>query len=454
MPPRPQPPVPLADLIAAHKAKGVKYGLAAYVDIHGVSKCKVVPIDHWPQMFAGSELFTGAALDGVPQQVNDEEVSAHPDPATATICSWRPEVAWFASDLWCHGKPFPACSRVILKQQMEAAKQLGFTFNLGIEAEFFVLKDAENGKPIPSGARDNLAKAAYDVVGILDSYPWLDELVSAMNDLGWDVYSFDHEDAPGQFEIDFDYADALTMADRLTYFRLLAKEITGKHGFYPTFMPKPFGHLTGSGGHFNMSLSDASGKNLFADPQDPHGCGLSRLGYQFIAGVLRHAPAVCAAIAPTVNSYKRLIRRGAASGFTWAPIFACYGNNNRTNMLRIPLGGGRVECRAADIGCNPYLGAALMLAAGLEGIRENLDPGAPNTENMYLLPQAELAKRGIQQLPQTLSEAVEAFAADPLAKSVFGPAMFDSFVAFKRQEWAEYHAHVSDWELQRYLRLW
>ena len=139
---------------------------------------------------------------------------------------------------------------------------------------------------------------------------------------------------------------------------------------------------------------------------------------------------------------------------TWAPIFACYGNNNRTNMLRIPLGGGRVECRAADIGCNPYLGAALMLAAGLEGIRENLDPGAPNTENMYLLPPAELAKRGIVQLPQTLSEAVEAFAADPLAKTVFGPAMFDAFVAFKRQEWAEYHAHVSDWEMQRYLRLW
>ena len=285
MPPRPQPPVPLADLIAAHKAKGVKYGLAAYVDIHGVSKCKVVPIDHWPQMFAGSELFTGAALDGVPQQVNEEEVSAHPDPATATICSWRPEVAWFASDLWCHGKPFPACSRVILKQQMEAAKQMGFTFNLGIEAEFFVLKDGENGKPIPSGARDGLAKAAYDVVGILDSYPWLDELVTAMNDLGWDVYSFDHEDAPGQFEIDFDYADALTTADRLTYFRLLAKEITGKHGFYPTFMPKPFADLTGSGSHHHLSLWDIEGKdNLFLDKSDPR--GLSSLALSFLAGIL------------------------------------------------------------------------------------------------------------------------------------------------------------------------
>ena len=454
MPPPPRIVPPIPDLIAQHKAKGVKYGLATYVDLHGVSKSKITPIDHWHQMFAGSELFTGAALDGVPQQVNDEEVAAFPDPATATILPWRPEVAWFASDLHCHGAPFPACSRVILKRQIEAAKQAGFIFNLGIETEFFVLKDGPDGKPVPAGARDNLAKAAYDVVGFLDNYPWLDELVSTMNSLGWDVYSFDHEDAPGQFETDFDYADALTMSDRLTFFRLMVKEITGKYGFYPTFMPKPFAQYTGSGGHFNMSLADAAGKNLFAEAHDPHGCGLSRLGYQFIAGVLKHAPAICAAIAPTVNSYKRLIRRGAASGFTWAPIFACYGNNNRTNMLRIPLGGGRVECRAADIGCNPYLGAALMLAAGLEGIRDNLDPGKPNTENMYLLPAEELLRRGIHQLPRTLSEAVEAFAVDPLAKSVFGPEMFDAFVGFKRQEWNDYHAHVSDWEMQRYLRLW
>jgi glutamine synthetase len=455
MPPKPKLITSIPKLIAEHRAKGVKYGLATYVDLHGVSKSKIVPIDHWDQMFQGSELFTGAALDGVPQAVNDEEVAAHPDAATGVICPWRPEVAWFASDLWLKGQPFPACSRVILKRQMAAAAKLGYVFNLGIETEFFVLKDGPDGKPVPSGSRNNRDKAAYDVVGFLDSYEWLDELVSAMNGLGWDVYSFDQEDAPGQFETDFDYADGVTMADRLTFFRLLVKEITHKHGFYPTFMPKPFGHLTGSGGHFNMSLADLkSGKNLFLDPKDKRGNKLSKLGYQFIAGVLRHAPAVCAAIAPTVNSYKRLVRRNAASGFTWAPIFACYGNNNRTNMLRIPLAGGRIECRAADIGCNPYLGAAMILAAGLEGIRENLDPGEPNLENMYLLSQDELDRRGIKQLPQTLSEAIEAFAADPLSKQVFGQEMFDSFVAFKRQEWQEYHSHVSDWEMQRYLKLW
>ena len=455
MPPKPKLITSIPKLIAEHRGKGVKYGLATYVDLHGVSKSKIVPIDHWDQMFQGSELFTGAALDGVPQQVNDEEVAAHPDAASGVICPWRPEVAWFASDLWLKGQPFPACSRVILKRQMAAAAKLGYIFHLGIETEFFVLKDGPDGTPVPSGSRNNRDKAAYDVVGFLDSYEWLDELVSAMNGLGWDVYSFDQEDAPGQFETDFDYADAVTMSDRLTFFRLLVKEITHKHGFYPTFMPKPFGHLTGSGGHFNMSLADLkSGKNLFIDPKDKRGNKLSKLGYQFIAGVLRHAPAVCAAIAPTVNSYKRLVRRNAASGFTWAPIFACYGNNNRTNMLRIPLAGGRIECRAADIGCNPYLGAAMILAAGLEGIRENIDPGEPNLENMYLLSQEELDRRGIKQLPQTLSEAIEAFAADPLSKQVFGPEMFDSFVAYKRQEWQEYHSHVSDWEMKRYLKLW
>jgi glutamine synthetase len=224
---------------------------------------------------------------------------------------------------------------------------------------------------------------------------------------------------------------------------------------YPTFMPKPFADRTGSGAHYNLSLADPTGKrNLFKDAKDPRGCGISRLGYSFIAGVLRHAAAICAVIAPTVNSYKRLARRQNASGFTWAPIYQCYGDNNRTNMLRIPLGGGRVECRAADMGNNLYLGAALMLAAGLEGVREKLDPGEPNTDNMYLVPPEEVRRRGISVLPQTLHDAIEAFAADPLSKEVFGPAMFDAYVGFKRQEWNEYHAHVSDWEMARYLRLW
>ena len=430
---------------------GVKYALASFVDIHGIGKSKIVPMSHFEQMVKGSELFTGAALDGVPQQINDEEVSSRPELSSATVLPWNKDVVWFASDLYHKNKPFEACSRGILKRVTEQATAMGYTFNLGIETEFFILKDDVEGKPVATSERDTLAKPCYDVRGYLDSYGFLDELVQAMNDMGWDVYSFDHEDANGQFETDFMYCDGLKMADRFTFFRLMASEIAHKHGYFATFMPKPFKDRTGSGAHYNMSLADRkTGVNLFEDQNDP--AGLSKLGYQFIAGVLKHAPAICATIAPTVNSYKRLVRRGSMSGCTWAPVHISYGNNNRTNMLRIPLGGGRVECRAVDMSCNPYLAAATLLAAGLEGIREGLDPGAPHTENMYQYSEAELHSQGIQYLPRTLGEAVDAFEADPFSKQVFGELMYSSFVDYKRQEWTDYHNHVSDWEMKRYLK--
>lgn len=434
------------------KDQGVKYAIASFVDIHGMCKAKMVPLSHFDQMMQGSELFTGAALDGVPQEVSDEEVATMPDLASATILPWNSEMVWLASDLYLRGQPFEACCRSILKSVLQQAAEMGFQFNLGIETEFFILKD-QDGQAVPISDRDTLAKPCYDLQGLLDNYAWVDEIVQAMNHLGWDVYSFDHEDGNGQFETDFTYTDALTMSDRLIFFRLMVKEIARKHGYFATFMPKPFANRTGSGAHYNMSLADLkTGENLFVDRADPRRCGLSKLGYQFIAGVLRHAPAICAVIAPTVNSYKRLIARGSMSGFTWAPVYICYGNNNRTNMLRIPLAGGRVECRAADISCNPYLGAAMILAAGLEGIREGLDPGEPHTENMYTYTTAELAEMGIKMLPRTLGEAIEAFAADPLSESVMGSLMHQTYVDFKTQEWFEYHNHVSDWEVQRYMK--
>ncbi|MEO0824191.1 MAG: type III glutamate--ammonia ligase [Cyanobacteria bacterium J06635_15] len=443
----------IASLKASLEAKGVKYALASYVDIHGMCKAKMVPLAHLGQMMAGSELFTGAALDGIPQEVSDEEVAAMPDPDTVTILPWNSEVAWFASDLYLSGQPFDACCRTILKQVLAQAAEMGYTFNLGIETEFFILKDHPDGSYGPISDRDILPKAAYDIPTLLDNYKILDSIVSAMNDLGWDVYSFDHEDAQGQFETDFTYTNALTMADRLTFFRLMVKELARQQGYFASFMPKIAGDKTGSGAHYNMSLADMdSGKNLFEDPDDPRGCKLSKLGYQFIAGVLRHAKAVVAVTCPTVNSYKRLVRQGSMSGFTWAPVYICYGNNNRTNMLRIPLAGGRVECRAADISTNLYLGAALILAAGLEGIREGLDPGEPHTENMYQYSLDELETMGIDLLPRTLSEAIDAFEADPLAKTVMGPLMHQTYTDFKRQEWEEYHTHISDWEIKRYLK--
>jgi glutamine synthetase len=358
---------------------------------------------------------------------------------------------WFPSDLQLNGAPFEPCSRQILKRSLAQAAELGFTFNLGVETEFFILKDGPNG-PEPIEESDSLAKPCYDLRSLLRSFPVVDELVTAMNSLGWGVYSFDHEDGNGQFETDFAYTHALGMADRLTFFKLMLGELTQRHGAYATFMPKPFADQTGSGAHMNMSLADAEGVNLFEDPADPRGCGLSALGYQFAAGILRHAGAICAVIAPTVNSYKRLVRSGSASGFTWAPVFATYGDNNRTNMVRIPMGGGRIECRAADASMNPYLAAAVVLAAGLEGIREGIDPGDPNTDNLYLLSDEQLSERGISTLPRNLLEAVEAFRADPLCLEVMGPEMHAAFVEEKTREWEEYHAHISSWERDRYLK--
>lgn len=438
----------------ALSAAGVRYCAASYVDMHGISKTKMVPIAHHAQMLGGSEMFTGAAMDGVPQSVHDEEVCAVPDPASCAILPFKPYVAWFASDLRYKGEPFVACSRNILKRQLARAAGHGLTFNLGIEAEFFVFKALDDGGFTPLSPRQHLRKPCYDVARLLDNFAWVDELVSAMNTLGWDVYSFDHEDGIGQFEIDFMYADALTMADRYTLFRLMAHEIARKHGGFASFMPKPFADRAGSGAHLNMSLASlGTGANLFSDKSDPRGCKLGAMGYNFIAGVLRHLPAISAVCAPTVNSYKRLVKQGSASGFTWAPVLCCYGDNNRTNALRIPLGGGRVELRAADSSCNPYLAAAMVLAAGLKGVEGDLDPGSPNIENMYLKTATDLDALGIRTLPGSLAEALDAFAADDLGRQVFGDAMFEAWLSYKRQEWASYTYHVSDWEYNRYLKM-
>lgn len=447
----------LSDDISALKQsladRGVKYLMASFVDMHGVSKAKIVPLSHINQMLQGSELYTGAALDGVPQDVSDEEVSAHPDPESAIVLPWQAEVAWFASDLWCEGVPFEPCSRNILKRQLEAALDDGYAMKFGMEAEFFVFRDTENGSVAPLSSLPHLDKPAYDATRLLDNLPWISDLVAAMNELGWGVYSFDHEDGIGQFEIDFNYADALTMADRYVFFRFMANSIARRHGAFASFMPKPLGDRAGSGAHFNISLADAgTGANLFTATADARGNKLSELGYFFLGGVLKHVAAICAVCSPTVNSYKRLIKQGSMSGFTWAPVFACYGNNNRTNSLRIPLAGGRVELRPADSACNPYLGAALVLAAGLEGIREKIDPGEPHRENMYRKTPDELEALGVRLLPRTLEEAIDAFEADSLTKEVFGTVMHRTWIDFKREEWSSYHNHVSDWERDRYLK--
>lgn len=438
------------------KAKGVKYCVGAYVDLHGVPKGKFVPIDHFLHFAHGSELYTGYALDGLGQRPNDDEIASVPDLDHITILPWRPEVAWMPADNTFKGEPYEINTRVALKKVLAQAASLGLGFNLGIECEVFVVKLGDDGKLHIPNPDDNLVKSCYDVKRFLDRYTWLDKVSSAINALGWDLYSLDHEDAPSQFEFDFKYADALTMCDRYVFFRMMARQFASEEGLLATFMPKPFADKTGNGAHFNMSLYElASGKNAFkCEPKDdPRGLGLTPLAYSFIAGILRHGRSICAALAPTVNSYKRLVRRGAMSYYSWAPVFNSFGTNNRTNSIRVPMSGGRCESRNADSACNPYLAASLLLAAGLEGVREKLDPGAPQEENLYELNETELEKRNISYLPRDLEEAVEAFAADPFITQTLGQELRNEFITYKTNEWRAYHLTVSQWEIDRYARL-
>lgn len=446
----------ILQLQAGLKAKGVKYCVGAYVDIHGVPKGKFVPIDHFLHFAHGSELYTGYALDGLGQRPNDDEIASLPDLDRGTILPWKPEVAWFPADNTFHGEPYDINTRVALKKVLADAATLGLGFNLGIECEVFVVKHGEDGKLSIPNSDDNLVKSCYDIKRFMDRYTWLDKVSTAIDGLGWEMYSLDHEDAQSQFEFDFKYADALTMCDRYVFFRMMARQFASEEGLLATFMPKPFADKTGNGAHFNMSLYElASGKNAFkCDPKDdPRGLGLTPLAYSFIAGILRHGRSICAALAPTVNSYKRLVRRGAMSYYSWAPVFNSFGTNNRTNSIRVPMGGGRCESRNADSACNPYLAATLLLAAGLEGVREKLEPGLPQEENLYELSEAELAKRNISYLPRDLEEAVELFAADPFITTTLGQGLRDEFVKYKSEEWRAYHLTVSQWEVDRYARM-
>ncbi|MBO0757874.1 MAG: type III glutamate--ammonia ligase [Bradyrhizobiaceae bacterium] len=437
-------------------AQGVKYCVGAYVDIHGVPKAKVVPLDHLEHMAHGSELYTGYALDGLGQAPNDDEIASVPDLDHIIQLPWEPKIAWMPADNIFRGKPYPLNTRVALKNVLAQATAMGMGFNLGIECEVFVLRQNGDGTLSVPNPDDKLAKPCYDLRGFLDNFRWLDKVATSMRDLGWDLYSFDHEDANGQYEFDFRYADALTMCDRFIFFRYMAKHYAKEEGLIATMMPKPFADRTGTGAHFNMSLCEASsGRNLFAcrPDDDPRGLGLTEIGYHFIGGILRHGRALCAVFAPTVNSYKRLVRQGAMAYFSWAPVFNSYGSNNRTNSVRVPAGGGRCESRNVDGSVNPYLAATLALAAGLEGVRDKIDPGPPNEDNLYTISEAERQKRGIAFLPQTLQEAVAAFAADPLMEATLGKELRDEFIKYKTAEWESYHLSVSPWEVERYSHL-
>jgi glutamine synthetase len=436
--------------------EGVDYLLVQFVDLHGSAKVKMVSRDMLDAVADSGVGFAGGAVWGMGQNAADHDMMARIDLASYTPVPWAPGLARFAADLYVDDQPFAYCPRVHLKRALAELRAAGYVFNVGVEPEHFLVTRTADGAIVPwdPAGVDTLVKPCYDFKGISAAYEYLRDMNEALHKLGWGVYQADHEDANGQYEINFRYADALTTADRFIFFKMLAHETARKYGATVTFMPKPFADRTGSGAHLHYHLADAeTGRNLFATDHDARGLGLSELAYHFLGGVLVHARALCAVTSPTVNCYKRLQigagLTGTRSGFTWTPAFITYGDNNRTQMIRTP-GPGHVEDRTVSSAFNPYLAFAAYIAAGLDGVRRGLDPGEPNRENTYALGLEEMARRDVRLLPQSLPEALDELERDDVVRAALGPITVE-FLRLKRAEWQEYHRQVTAWEVERYL---
>ena len=431
------------------KDNKVKYILAQFVDIHGAAKAKAVPVEHLDMMLNEGAGFAGFALWGFGMGPHGPDYMAIGDPSTLSVIPWMPGFARMACYGHVNGAPYQYCSRVVLKRQLDALAKRGLTMYTGIEPEFMLLKRAADGKLGPADDTDLLEKPCYDYKGLARSVPFLQAMVEALRAVGVDVYQIDHEDANGQFEVNFTYGDALSSADRLVLVKMAASEIAKSMGMIATFMPKPFSDRTGTGAHFHISIGNSKVKNLFHDAKDKNGLGLSTMAYHFMGGVLSHAKALTAVVAPTINSYKRLVVGRALSGATWAPAYIAYGNNNRTACVRVPY--GRLELRLPDGSANPYLASAAILAAGMDGVDRKLNPGKPVNENLYEWSPEKLKRAGIGLLPQSLKEALDEFEKDKVLRAAIGEDLSQEFLTLKRMEWVEYSRHVSEWERERYV---
>jgi glutamine synthetase len=447
----------LDELKERAKQDGIEFFFAMFVDMHGKPCAKLIPAPSFDVLAGGGAGFAGFAAGPMGQSPADPDMIAVPDPTSYLIAPWQPGLAVLQCDIHVDDEPWPYAPRVILKRQLAKLAERELIYNVGFEAEYFLVRRTPEGRIEPADPLDTANVPCYDAKALSRMYPHLTKVSKYMDQLGWSNYANDHEDANGQFEQNFTYTDALTSADRLVFFRHMVHSLAHEAGMAATFMPKPFAHLTGNGLHVHQSLWDArSGEALFVDPTDPRGLGLSKLAYQFIAGLIEHAPGATAVICPTVNSYKRIGVGAPRSGATWAPAYATYGGNNRTQMLRVPEP-GRVENRTCDGSANPYLALAVLLAAGFDGIDRALDPGEPNQDNLYALSAEDVQARGIASMPRTLLDAVDHLVADPVLREALGPVpggnYVDYFADTKRAEFHAYHEVVTDWEIERYLTL-
>jgi glutamine synthetase len=422
------------------RACGTTFILALFVTLTGKPCAKLVPIEAVDLLENEGVGFAGYAAGAMGQLPQDPDLIAMPDVSSFTPIPFiRPGLAIVHCDPHVNGRPWPYAPRVILKEALRRAAELGLSVNVGAEIEYFLVTRGDHGELTIADRADCSPQPCYDARGVTRMYDHLTDISQAMNSLGWGNYANDHEDGNGQFEQNFAYADALTTADRVATARYLLSVIAERRGMQATFMAKPFGDRTGSGMHLHLSLCNASGP-IFPDPTDANGLGLSATAYAFIAGILDHARALQAVIAPTVNSYKRTGAVSTASGATWAPSAATYGGNNRTHYLRVP-DHNRVELRGADGSANPYLAAAATIAAGLDGILRGLNPGAPGSGSGA-------------PLPLTLLHAVDALEADSVITAALdgvGAGVAAYFAQLKREEFFDWHNTVSGWEIDRYL---
>ncbi len=419
---------------------GIRYFMVSFVDLLGQQRAKLVPVAAIDGMHRDGAGFAGFAAY-FDMQPSDPDMLAMPDPDSLVQLPWKPEVGWLASDLVMGGQPVAQAPRNTLKRVLAQAGSLGYTMKTGVECEFFLV--TPQGNAIGDIA-DVAPKPCYDAAALMRRYDIITEICDAMLTLGWQPYQNDHEDANGQFEMNWRYADALTTADRHVFFKFMVRSIAEKHGLRATFMPKPFAHLTGSGCHAHISLWSGD-DNVCAAPADA--LGLSPLGYGFLGGLMSNAGALCALLNPTVNSYKRINAPVTLSGATWSPNAVTYSGDNRTHMIRVP-GGGRFELRLADGSVNPYLLQAAILAAGLDGLESGHHPGEPLHINMYT--DGHMAKDATR-LPLNLLDALRAFESSTALRDRLGAEFVGGYLRLKYLEWNDFSRHLTEWERARTL---
>ncbi len=439
--------------VAGHQAilgrQHIQFVFAQFTDIHGVAKGKLIPLKHLDDIVYPGAGFSGPSIwgTGLPRTGARSEYYGRADLTTLQAMPWLPGYARVVLDGHVAGKPFEVCPRQILRKQVARLTARGWTLNAGLEPEFFLLQD-KNGQMSPE-AGDALEKPSYDTKSLLRRTRFLEKLTASLDACGLGVFQIDHEDASGQFEVNYKYADALKAADNFMLFKMAAHHIAEEEGWLFSMMPKPFADRPGSGLHFHLSITDAAGNAIFAADDDARELGLSTEAYQFMAGLLQHAPALTALCAPTVNSYKRLMCGHSLSGTSWAPAFIGFGDNNRTTVARVVY--QRIEWRLPDSSANPYLALAGVIAAGLDGLERALDPGQPVNSDIYEMTQVQRDELGLQILPQNLGVAVLALHNDKILTEALGADFAHEFVSLKSAEWLEYCQHVSTWETHHYL---